>query len=76
MPGADQAWAKTSLTRASVIFATGGFGRQVTAAIAALLAAPYDRVQLATAVRPMRPKLEAAPPRRDRPHHSPSPQAL
>ncbi|MFI5454713.1 MAG: bifunctional [glutamate--ammonia ligase]-adenylyl-L-tyrosine phosphorylase/[glutamate--ammonia-ligase] adenylyltransferase [Isosphaerales bacterium] len=60
-----QTWEKMSLTRARVIFATGGFGRQVTEAVHALLSSPCDPVQLAAEVLAMRRKLDAARSRHD-----------
>ena len=41
--GPAQPWERLALTRARVIFATGGFGRTVTEAIRDILAAPVDR---------------------------------
>jgi len=60
-----QTWEKMSLTRARVIFATGGFGRQVTEAVHAALSAPCDPVPLAAEVLAMRRKLDAARSRHD-----------
>ena len=51
-----------SLTRARVIFATGGFGQEVTEAVRSLLAQPVDPAQLAAEVLAMRRKLEASRP--------------
>ncbi len=60
-----QIWERMSLTRARVIFATGGFGEQVTGAIRSLLLAEVDQITLAAGVLAMRRKLEAARPRHD-----------
>jgi glutamate-ammonia-ligase adenylyltransferase len=59
-----QAWERMALTRARVIFATGGFGAAVTAAIREILAVPTDPPSLAAQALAMRRKLEAS-----RPHH-------
>jgi glutamate-ammonia-ligase adenylyltransferase len=55
---AAQPWERLALTRARVVFATGGFGRAVAAAIADVLATPLDPSVLAHAVLDMRRKLE------------------
>jgi glutamate-ammonia-ligase adenylyltransferase len=60
-----QAWEKMSLTRARLIFDTGGFGRLVTEAVHHLLQAPCDSAQLAADVLAMRRKLEEARSRYD-----------
>jgi len=60
-----QIWQRMALTRARVIFATGGFGEEVTRAVRAVLARPIDRAQLAAEVLAMRKKLEASRPRHD-----------
>jgi glutamate-ammonia-ligase adenylyltransferase len=60
-----QIWERMSLTRARVIFATGGFAEQVTGAIRSLLLAEVDQTTLTAAVLAMRRKLEAARPRHD-----------
>jgi glutamate-ammonia-ligase adenylyltransferase len=52
------------LTRARVIFATGGFGQEVTDAIHSVLTRPVDQAQVAAEVVAMRRKLEGS-----RPHH-------
>ena len=57
-------WELLSLTRARVIFSTGGFGQSVSETLAALLAAPNDRAHLASEVLAMRQKLEGS-----RSHH-------
>ncbi len=56
----SQVWERMVLTRARVIFATGGFGDQVAAAIRELLARPIDRSLLASEVIAMRRRLEAS----------------
>ncbi len=58
-----QTWERMAFTRARVIYATGGFGRQVSEAIHAMLAAPVEPSTLATQVLSMRRKLEASRPR-------------
>jgi glutamate-ammonia-ligase adenylyltransferase len=60
-----QTWERMVLTRARVIFATGGFGLQVTDAIRSLLATPADPAHLAAQALSMRRKLEASRPRQD-----------
>jgi glutamate-ammonia-ligase adenylyltransferase len=60
-----RAWERMSLTRARVIFSTGGFGRVVSEAIRVLLAEPVDCAQLAAQVLAMRRKLEGSRSRRD-----------
>jgi glutamate-ammonia-ligase adenylyltransferase len=60
-----QVWERMSLTRARVIFATGGFGRQVTDAVGSLLAVSCDPAQVAAHVLAMRRKLDLARPRHD-----------
>ncbi len=52
------AWERLALTRARVIFATGGFGRHVSDAIRELLGQPIDRARLADEVRDLRRRLE------------------
>jgi glutamate-ammonia-ligase adenylyltransferase len=63
--GSTQTWERMALTRARVIFATGGFGTQVTEAIRAVLAAPADPSCLAAQALAMRRRLEASCPRQD-----------
>ena len=53
-----------TLTRARVIFATGGFGELVTTTVRSILTVPVDRGALADEVLSMRKKLEAGRPRR------------
>jgi [glutamine synthetase] adenylyltransferase / [glutamine synthetase]-adenylyl-L-tyrosine phosphorylase len=60
LKSATQTWERLALTRARVIFATGGFGRKVASAIHQLLAWPNDPVQLAADVLAVRRKLEAS----------------
>ena len=54
-----------SLTRARVIFATGGFGQDVTDAVRSVLKLPIDGERLVADVLAMRRKLEANGPRHD-----------
>ncbi len=61
----NQTWERMSLTRARVIFATGGFGGRVTEAVRSLLTVPLERANLAVEVQAMRRKLEATRPRHD-----------
>ncbi len=49
-------WERIALTRARVIFATGGFGRHVAEAIRGILCQPVDRARLAKDVQSMRRK--------------------
>ena len=58
-----QPWERMAFNRARVVFATGGFGRKVTAVVRAMLAAPIDPVQLAIQALAMRRRLEASRPR-------------
>jgi glutamate-ammonia-ligase adenylyltransferase len=58
--GATQTWERLALTRARVIFATGGFGEKVTGVIRALLATPVDPARLAAEVVALRRRLEAS----------------
>ncbi len=60
-----QLWERMTLTRARVIFATGGFGREVSQAIGSLLTQPVDPAHVAEQVVSMRHKLEASRPRHD-----------
>jgi [glutamine synthetase] adenylyltransferase / [glutamine synthetase]-adenylyl-L-tyrosine phosphorylase len=60
-----QIWERLAFTRARVIFATGGFGQDVTEAVRSALAQPLDRAQLAAEIRAMRRKLEASRCRHD-----------
>jgi glutamate-ammonia-ligase adenylyltransferase len=59
-----QTWERMAFTRARVIFATGGFGTQVTEAIKAMLAQPVEAAYLASQVLAMRRRLEASRPPR------------
>jgi glutamate-ammonia-ligase adenylyltransferase len=56
----SQAWERMTLTRARVIFATGGFGQDVTETVRELLKSPIDRSHLASEVLAMRRRLEAS----------------
>ena len=58
-------WERMTLTRARVIFATGGFGQEVTDAVRSVLSMPVERAQAAAEVVAMRRKLEASRPRHD-----------
>jgi glutamate-ammonia-ligase adenylyltransferase len=58
-------WERMTLTRARVIFATGGFGQEVIDAVRSVLAQPVDPVQAAAGAVAMRRKLEASRPRHD-----------
>ena len=60
-----QVWERMTLTRARVIFATGGFGRDVSEAVRSLLTEPVDPAHVAGEVISMRHKLEASRPRND-----------
>lgn len=60
-----QTWERLALTRARVIFATGGFGRHVTDAIRSILSGPGDRATLVREVLAMRRRLEASRERGD-----------
>src|SRR5262245_51745398 len=60
-----QTWERMALTRARVIFATGGFGAQVTDAVRSILTSPADPSHLATQALSMRRRLEASCPRQD-----------
>ena len=60
-----QTWERLALTRARVIFATGGFGRHVTDTIREILARPADPIQLGNEVRSMRRRLEESSGRND-----------
>ena len=60
-----QTWERMSLTRARVIFATGGFAQPVTDAIEELLATPVDSTRIAADVVAMRRKLDQARSRHD-----------
>jgi glutamate-ammonia-ligase adenylyltransferase len=61
----SQVWEKMTLTRARVIFATGGFGRDVSKAVHSLLTEPVDPAHVAGEVVSMRQKLEVSRPRND-----------
>jgi [glutamine synthetase] adenylyltransferase / [glutamine synthetase]-adenylyl-L-tyrosine phosphorylase len=58
-------WERMTLTRARVIFATGGFGREVGEAVRSLLTEPVDPAWVAAEVVSMRRRLEASRPRHD-----------
>jgi glutamate-ammonia-ligase adenylyltransferase len=60
-----QVWERMTLTRARVIFATGGFGQELTDAVRSVLAGPVNRELVAREVIAMRKKLEASRPRLD-----------
>src|SRR4051794_37977338 len=51
-------WERLALTRARVIFATGGFGRHVTDTIRSLLCQPVERTSVTTELLAMRRRLE------------------
>jgi glutamate-ammonia-ligase adenylyltransferase len=55
---AAHAWERLALTRARVVFSTGGFGRRVGDAIRSILSAPVDPEILRPEVLAMRRKLE------------------
>jgi glutamate-ammonia-ligase adenylyltransferase len=55
-----QSWERLALTRARVIFATGGFGRRVTEAIRSILARPIEAGRLAADVLAMRRRLQGS----------------
>ncbi|MGC8638481.1 MAG: bifunctional [glutamate--ammonia ligase]-adenylyl-L-tyrosine phosphorylase/[glutamate--ammonia-ligase] adenylyltransferase [Isosphaeraceae bacterium] len=60
-----QTWERLALTRARVIFATGGFGRDVTDAIRSILSRAENHARLASDVLAMRRKLEDGRDRKD-----------
>ena len=60
-----QTWERLALTRARVIFATGGFGRHVTDTIRAILSLPRNHTGLVAEVVTMRRKLEDSRDRND-----------
>jgi len=62
---AAQSWERLALTRARVIFATGGFGRVVAEALRAILSAPIDPTSLGRDVAAMRRRLEESRGRND-----------
>jgi glutamate-ammonia-ligase adenylyltransferase len=62
---AAQSWELLALTRCRVIFATGGFGQEVTEHVRAILAQPADSRRLAEEVLAMRRRLEASAGRLD-----------
>jgi [glutamine synthetase] adenylyltransferase / [glutamine synthetase]-adenylyl-L-tyrosine phosphorylase len=66
--GAAQVWECLALTRARVIFSTGGFGRTVTESIREALRHPWPAALLAREVVSMRRKLEDACDRNDLKH--------
>jgi glutamate-ammonia-ligase adenylyltransferase len=55
-----QTWERMALTRARVIFATGGFGRDVAERLRAILARPQGAATLAAGVLAMRRRVEAS----------------
>jgi glutamate-ammonia-ligase adenylyltransferase len=61
----NQVWERMTLTRARVIFATGGFGRDVAEGLHSLLRVPVDSDRTAEEVVSMRRRLEASRPRND-----------
>ncbi len=63
--GQAQSWERLALTRARVVFATGGFGRAVAETIRDVLATPVDPESLAREVVAMRRKLEGTCPRHE-----------
>lgn len=63
--GPAQTWERLALTRARLIFSTGGFGRDVTGLIREALARPIPRDLLAREVVAMRRKVEDACGRND-----------
>ena len=63
--GPAQVWERLALTRARVIFSTGGFGRTVTETVREALASPLPTRVLAREVFAMRRKLEEARARND-----------
>ena len=65
LPEACRTWERMSLTRARVIFATGGFGERVTQTVQSILWAPVEQAALAADVLAMRKKQQAARPRHD-----------
>jgi [glutamine synthetase] adenylyltransferase / [glutamine synthetase]-adenylyl-L-tyrosine phosphorylase len=56
----SQVWERMTLTRARVIFGTGGFGQDVSAAVRELLTHPIHRSLLASEVLAMRRRLEVS----------------
>jgi glutamate-ammonia-ligase adenylyltransferase len=62
---AGRTWERMSLTRARVIFATGGFGERVAQTVRSIVMAPVEQTALAADVLAMRKKQEAARPRHD-----------
>lgn len=62
---AAQSWERLALTRARVIFSSGGFGKDVTEAIHKLLSVPVNPEALARDVVAMRRKLEGSSPRKE-----------
>jgi glutamate-ammonia-ligase adenylyltransferase len=56
-------WERMAFTRARVVYSTGGFGRKISEAVRAMLAAPADPLQLAAQALAMRRRLEASRPR-------------
>ncbi|MDR3618185.1 MAG: bifunctional [glutamate--ammonia ligase]-adenylyl-L-tyrosine phosphorylase/[glutamate--ammonia-ligase] adenylyltransferase [Paludisphaera borealis] len=62
---AAQSWERLALTRGRVIFATGGFGREVGEALRAILTAPVDPATIGPEVAAMRRRLEDSRSRND-----------
>jgi glutamate-ammonia-ligase adenylyltransferase len=60
-----QTWERMTLTRARVIFATGGFGKVVAESVRSLLGEPIDPALVRTEVVAMRRKMEQSRPRHD-----------
>jgi len=60
-----QTWERLAMTRARVIYATGGFGRVVNDSIRSILCSPVDHTGLAKDVRAMRRRLEDSRGRKD-----------
>lgn len=60
-----QTWERLALTRARVIFSSGGFGQKVADAILGVLQLPIPQAKLASEVISMRQKLEDASARHD-----------
>jgi glutamate-ammonia-ligase adenylyltransferase len=60
-----QTWERLALTRARVIYATGGFGRLVSDKIRSILCSPVDQECVATEVLAMRRRLEVSRARKD-----------
>ncbi|MFO0910594.1 MAG: bifunctional [glutamate--ammonia ligase]-adenylyl-L-tyrosine phosphorylase/[glutamate--ammonia-ligase] adenylyltransferase [Isosphaeraceae bacterium] len=56
--GPAQAWERLALTRARVVFSTGGFNQSVTEAIREAVGAPVEPVEFARQIASMRARLE------------------